>query len=234
VRRGRAHGDEILTAHLGADDYNERNTFDTPCAKMFNSCSFPLAFALDGGGDGGALDGAEAALDAGTPPSPRALWRSRNGFVFDLDLAPATAEGAVVPNPLANFVRLPPPAAPAPAATQPAPAVDKARELAAHCAARTATILDSECKHDLPLARVKRLMREHSCHAPNKASLEAVELVARSVELFVLDLCATSSLEATRRGRNIAQARDLKAAIESTPSYAFLQETLAECLAARE
>jgi histone H3/H4 len=120
------------------------------------------------------------------------------------------------------FVQLPPTVA----------GFSKTPAISAHAVEHELRIPNPKQRHDLPVARVKRLMRDHSCFNPNGISTEVPELIARAVELFVLDMCAHSSIAATERGRNILQARDIKTVIERTSEYAFLQETYEECITA--
>lgn len=106
---------------------------------------------------------------------------------------------------------------------------DKALALIEHCAKREREVVDPDTRHDLPVARVKRLMKEHSCHAPNAIATDVPGMLARTVELFVTHAAAQGSLIAIERGRNVLQSRDLKVMLEREAQYAFLQEIYDEC-----
>lgn len=105
----------------------------------------------------------------------------------------------------------------------------KSIALVEHCAKRELQIVDPSQKHDLPIARVKRLMKEHSCHDCNAIAVDVPGMLARSIELFVMHTAAQGSLIAIERGRNVLQSRDLKSVLERDEQYAFLQEIYDEC-----
>jgi histone H3/H4 len=107
---------------------------------------------------------------------------------------------------------------------------EKARTIAEHGAQRENRIIGQKHPHGLPIARVKRLMKEHSCHSCNPVAVNLPDLVARSVELFVLDVCAQGAVAALQRGRNVVQVRDLKTVLDTAPHYSFLQDVYDECV----
>ncbi|KAG8466575.1 hypothetical protein KFE25_007954 [Diacronema lutheri] len=106
---------------------------------------------------------------------------------------------------------------------------DKANAIKAHCQKRAREIIDPRHKHDLPIARVKRLMKEHSCENPNAIAADVPGMLARAVEMFVLHVAAQGSLVAIEQGRCVLQARDVKVVLDRDPQYAFLQEIYDEC-----
>ncbi|KAJ1635762.1 hypothetical protein T492DRAFT_963786 [Pavlovales sp. CCMP2436] len=106
----------------------------------------------------------------------------------------------------------------------------QARILLEHGAEHEICILNEKHKHGLPIARVKRMMKEHSCHSCNPVAVNLPDLVARTVELFVLDVCAQGAAAALQRGRNVVQVRDLKTVLDAAPHYSFLQDVYDECI----
>lgn len=79
---------------------------------------------------------------------------------------------------------------------------------------------DFKNHNDLPLARIKRIMK--SDEDVRMISAEAPVLFAKACELFILELCLRGWGAAEKSKRRILQKEDIDAAIQNTDIFDFL------------
>ena len=79
---------------------------------------------------------------------------------------------------------------------------------------------DFKNHNDLPLARIKRIMK--SDEDVRMISAEAPVLFAKACEMFILELTLRSNAEAEKQKRRTLQKEDVEAAIKVTDTYDFL------------
>jgi len=79
---------------------------------------------------------------------------------------------------------------------------------------------DFKNHNDLPLARIKRIMK--SDEDVRMISAEAPVLFAKACEMFILELTVRSNSCAERQKRRTLQKEDVEAAIKVTDTYDFL------------
>ena len=80
---------------------------------------------------------------------------------------------------------------------------------------------DFKNHNDLPLARIKRIMK--SDEDVRMISAEAPVLFAKACEIFVLDLAVRSWAAAGRNKRKVITKEDVEAAIKATDFFDFLE-----------
>ena len=80
----------------------------------------------------------------------------------------------------------------------------------------------------IPLARVKRIMKQDSCDPhPRMISAEAVPLMAYAVQLFIGCLTKLAwSISTQPSRRNTLQLKDLKAAVHASSKFDFLLDVI--------
>lgn len=79
---------------------------------------------------------------------------------------------------------------------------------------------DFKNHNDLPLARIKRIMK--SDEDVRMISAEAPVLFAKACEMFILELTIHSNSQAEKQKRRTLQKEDVEAAIKVTDTYDFL------------
>ena len=81
---------------------------------------------------------------------------------------------------------------------------------------------------EIPLARVKRIMKQDSCDPhPRMISAEAIPLMAFAVQLFIGSLTDLAWKISTQRAkRNTLQLKDLKAAVYASSQFDFLLDVI--------
>lgn len=79
---------------------------------------------------------------------------------------------------------------------------------------------DFKSHNDLPLARIKRIMK--SDEDVRMISAEAPVLFAKACEMFILDITLRSNAEAEKAKRRTLQKEDVDAAIKNTDPFDFL------------
>ena len=89
---------------------------------------------------------------------------------------------------------------------------------------------------ELPLARIKRIMKQDSCDPfPRMISADAVPFMAFAVKLFIGVLTTLAWKTSTQRSkRNTLQLKDLKGAAASSSKFDFLIDTIDACNNATE
>mmetsp|Transcript_16315 Transcript_16315/g.21308 ORF Transcript_16315/g.21308 Transcript_16315/m.21308 type:complete len:131 (-) Transcript_16315:453-845(-) len=80
--------------------------------------------------------------------------------------------------------------------------------------------------NDLPLARIKRIMK--SDEDVRMISAEAPVLFAKACEIFILELTLRASVYSAQSSRKTLQREDVLTAIHKTETYDFLVESIAE------
>ena len=79
---------------------------------------------------------------------------------------------------------------------------------------------DFKNHNDLPLARIKRIMK--SDEDVRMISAEAPVLFAKACEMFILEISLRSNAEAEKAKRRALQKEDVDAAIKNTETFDFL------------
>lgn len=81
---------------------------------------------------------------------------------------------------------------------------------------------------DLPLARIKRIMK--SDEDVDMISAEAPILFAKACELFILDMTVRANFEAEMENRNNIEREDFFNVFHKTPEYDFLSAAVPELM----
>ena len=84
------------------------------------------------------------------------------------------------------------------------------------------------CIDELPLARIKRIMKQDSCEPhPRQVSADTVPFVAYAAQLFIGNLTSLAwKLSTQRAKRNTLQVKDLKVAVLASSQHDFLIDTI--------
>ena len=104
--------------------------------------------------------------------------------------------------------------------------------LAAQCSSKLLAITHRQrgaiALEELPLARIKRIMKQDACDPqPRMVAAETIPLMAFSAQLFIGSLTALAwQLSTTNGRRNTMQAKDLKFAVHASRRFDFLIDTL--------
>ena len=85
-------------------------------------------------------------------------------------------------------------------------------------------------RHDLPIARIKRIMRQDACDNPRLMGRDGASATAFGCELFIRALTTRSWAFAELSNRHTLQRRDLLAAIMSDSSYDFLIDVTGDAI----
>lgn len=94
-----------------------------------------------------------------------------------------------------------------------------------------AAITDTDfTRHDLPIARIKRIMRQDACDNPRLMGRDGASATAFGCELFIRALTTRSWAFAELSNRHTLQRRDLLAAIMSDNTYDFLIDVTADAV----
>lgn len=112
-----------------------------------------------------------------------------------------------------------------------APSIDDGAAAAEQCAARfaaKASAIASSRTSDMPLSRVKRIAKEHSCFDCNNVAANTPLAIAKMTELFVHDITLRGYASSRSDGRRILQKKDLQEALEADAAYAFLGDIIDE------
>lgn len=94
-----------------------------------------------------------------------------------------------------------------------------------------AAITDTDfTRHDLPIARIKRIMRQDACDNPRLMGRDGASATAFGCELFIRALTTRSWAFAELSNRHTLQRRDLLAAIMSDNTYDFLIDVTGDAI----
>jgi histone H3/H4 len=104
--------------------------------------------------------------------------------------------------------------------------------LVAYCARQLLAITnrgeEAYASSDLPLARIKRIMKQDASDpTPRMIAAETVPVVAYAVQLFIGSISSLAWQISTKpAGRNTLQVKDLKAAVLASSQFDFLIDVL--------
>ena len=101
---------------------------------------------------------------------------------------------------------------------------DQLREMRELGTTKTETEHDFKNHNDLPLARIKRIMK--SDEDVRMISAEAPVLFAKAVEMFILELSLRSWAYSENNKRRTLQKEDIKEAIQRTDIFDFLVDVI--------
>lgn len=94
-----------------------------------------------------------------------------------------------------------------------------------------AAITDTDfTRHDLPIARIKRIMRQDACDNPRLMGRDGASATAFGCELFIRALTTRSWAFAELSNRHTLQRRDLLAAMMSDNQYDFLIDVTGDAI----
>ena len=85
-------------------------------------------------------------------------------------------------------------------------------------------------RHDLPIARIKRIMRQDACDHPRLMGRDGAAVSAYGCELFIRALTTRAWAFAELSNRHTLQQRDLLAAVMSDGMYDFLIDVTGEAV----
>lgn len=86
-----------------------------------------------------------------------------------------------------------------------------------------AAVTDTDfTRHDLPLARIRRIMRQDACDDPKPLGNDACVVMAYATELFIASLTKRAWAFSERENRHTLKQRDLLCGMMSSQKYDFL------------
>ena len=81
-------------------------------------------------------------------------------------------------------------------------------------------------KHGLPLARIKRIMKQDACENPRMIGADATPCLAVACHLFVGIIAVRSWAICSRESRHTVQVRDVVAAFQTDQQFDFLLDVI--------